>query len=160
MTLRFIPDFTEQFGKVYRSRRAAGYGGKNEKNPIKKILANISEGLHVTSTVVTWSLERAIVTSDSMKARGYGLKKRTAYSIFSMDKRDVCCLIYILLTGLYVLVGAVYGSFDFWYYPCILTKTRGLYEDSVFICYGMLAAMPIVMHVYEVKKWKIIESKK
>ncbi len=45
------------------------------------------------SILVTWALENAIDTADSMKDRGYVLPGRTAFSIYRFDRRDKerCC---------------------------------------------------------------------
>ena len=53
MTLRFIPDISGQFGKVYRAQRASGYKPKGSH------FVRIRTGCHVFSAVVTWALERA-----------------------------------------------------------------------------------------------------
>ena len=62
-------------------------------------IVDIYEGknlLKIFSAMISWALENAIDTADSMKARGYGLPGRTAFSIFIFDKRDLKTLLYIL----------------------------------------------------------------
>ena len=60
--------------------------------PERKILSDrLRHGLNMLSILVTWALENAIETSDSMRSRGYGLHGRTAFSIYRFTKRD-CCL--------------------------------------------------------------------
>lgn len=81
MTLRFIPDIAGQFGKVYRAQRASGY------KPKDSCFVRIRTGCHVFSAVVTWALERALVTADSMRSRGYGLPGRSAYSLYRFKKK-------------------------------------------------------------------------
>lgn len=53
MTLKFIPELTAQFGKVYRAQKASGY------NINGRYFKSVRMGCHVLSSVVTWSLERA-----------------------------------------------------------------------------------------------------
>lgn len=60
--------------------------------------------------MVTWALENAIETADSMKGRGYGLPGRTAFSIFRFDRRDKRALLYILTCAAVVVAGAVTGG--------------------------------------------------
>ena len=38
------------------------------------LFARIRHGLNMLSILVTWALENAIETSDSMRSRGYGLR--------------------------------------------------------------------------------------
>ncbi len=47
----------------------------------------IRAGFNMLSILVTWALENAIETSDSMRSRGYGLKGRTAFSIYKFTKK-------------------------------------------------------------------------
>ena len=54
-------------------------------------------------------MENAVQTADSMKARGYGVKRRTTFHLFVFDSRDAAVLGLILaLTGICVL-GRVFG---------------------------------------------------
>ena len=65
------------------------------------VFARVKNSIRILSAVITWSLENAIDTSDSMKSRGYGLTGRTAYSNYVFDKRDVTALIYLAVTITY-----------------------------------------------------------
>ena len=47
-----------------------------EKGRLQKLKSAVT----VFSVMVTWSLENAVETADSMKSRGYGLPGRTGYS--------------------------------------------------------------------------------
>ena len=50
----------------------------NELNELRAKIDAVDSEIVRLSIVVTWSMENAIETADSMKARGYGTKKRTA----------------------------------------------------------------------------------
>ena len=62
----------------------------------------------MVSILVTWALENAIETADSMKSRGYGLKGRTAFSIYRFNRRDK--ILGALLAGLCIVFG--YGCHE------------------------------------------------
>lgn len=62
------------------------------------------------SIVVTWALENALDTADSMKSRGYGLPKRTAFSLFRFTLRDGICLGVLATLGGIVLAGSLTGG--------------------------------------------------
>lgn len=146
MTLKFIPELTGQFGKVYRAQKASGYsvGGR--------YFRRVRTGCHVLSTVVTWSLERALVTADSMKARGYGLPGRTAFSLFRFRKRDARAIIYMLILGGYVLWGSMNGGFRFWYYPAIRGDLTGTLTVSMYVAYVCLVGLPVWISVRDAIK--------
>ena len=143
MTLRFIPDIAGQFGKVYRAQRASGY------KPKDSCFVRIRTGCHVFSAVVTWALERALVTADSMRSRGYGLPGRYAYSLYRFRKSDTKALAFILVCGLYVLAGSVRGGFAFWDYPSIRGSVSGTLTVSMYVVYVCLICVPIYMQAKE-----------
>lgn len=82
MALRFVPRFTAQL-KVIRSGQKAMGRDVSEGS----LFARIRHGLNMLSILVTWALENAIETSDSMRSRGYGLKGRTAFSHLPFYKK-------------------------------------------------------------------------
>lgn len=56
--------------------------------PKETLFDRIHAGLNMLSILITWALENAIETSDSMRSRGYGLKGRTAFSIYHFTRKD------------------------------------------------------------------------
>lgn len=80
------------------------------------VLNRIKYGLQMVSILVTWALENAIETSDSMRSRGYGLHGRTAFSIYRLTRRD--CFLGAVMGGLFAVFtvgcagGAAYAVYD------------------------------------------------
>ena len=77
MALRFVPSFLGQLKFIRNGQKAMGKDISEGK-----LLDRIHAGLNMLSILITWALENAIETSDSMRSRGYGLKGRTAFSIY------------------------------------------------------------------------------
>lgn len=150
MTLRFVPRFTAQAKVVYNARR--GLGTAEGSGLVQKVRG----GLTVLSVMLTWALENAIVTADSMKSRGYGLKGRTAFSIYRFDRRDALALGFLLFCGAYIVSGAVMGGLYWQYFPTIEGAAAGAYPASLFVCYFALCSAPMVMDIVEDLKWKRI----
>ena len=63
--------------------------GRDTKNG--SVFRRVGNAIKIFSIMVTWSLENAIETADSMRSRGYGLPGRTAFSIYRFDDRDKYC---------------------------------------------------------------------
>ena len=154
MTLRFIPKFKSQLNSVVDAQRSIG--------------RDISEGslwhrtkiaITVLSIMVTWALENAIETADSMKSRGYGLKGRTAFSIYRFDDRDKMALIYLSFCGFYLLSGMIVSAFGFRYFPSIRYIGLNAITLSFQFVYLILCLMPVVLNWAEERKWKAIHSK-
>ena len=85
MTLRFVPRFQAQLRAVQQAR--AFSGGQKKSGPMQKIRTFVEN----FSILVTWSLENAVETADSMRARGYGLPGRTSFSIFALIRATGGC---------------------------------------------------------------------
>lgn len=83
MALRLVPRFAAQLRVIRNGQKCVGMDVGNG-GPIKRI----RHGLNILSILVTWALENAIETADSMKSRGYGLPGRTAFSIYRFGRRD------------------------------------------------------------------------
>lgn len=154
MTLRFIPNFAAQMKTVANARRCMG------KNPPKaSIIVKAKNAISILSAVTTWSLENAIETADSMKARGYGIGKRSAFSIFKFDKRDLFALIFVLIMGIYTFLGSILGGMKFTFFPIISGEVFSLYTAGGFIAYFLLCIYPVIIELMEVKKWNSLKSR-
>ena len=154
MTLRFVPRFSAQLKVITNAQRCIGRDVSNGS-----IIQRAKHGLLILSIMTTWALENAIETADSMKSRGYGHSGRTAFSIFTFDKRDKKALLCIVILGIYTLAGKLVGGMYFRYFPSLQTGNFSMYGLSVFIAYFALCICPIIIEVYEVRKWKVIKSK-
>ena len=154
MTLRFVPKFAAQFKVVINAQRCMGRDVSNGS-----VIKRAKNGLNILSIMTTWSLENAIETADSMKGRGYGIPGRTAFSIFTFDKRDRSALICILLSGLYTLVGSLMGETAFRFFPTMKMAEVSVFGISVFGAYLLLCVCPVIMELWEVRKWKALRSK-
>ena len=154
MTLRFIPKFKAQLQLVTDAQKSIG--------------RDISEGslwhrtkiaITVLSIMVTWALENAIETADSMKSRGYGLKGRTAFSIYRFDDRDKLAMLYLSFCGFYLLTGSMVSAFGFRYFPSIRYIGLNAATLSFQFVYLILCLMPVALNWAEERKWKAMHSK-
>ena len=153
MTLRFIPKFKAQMDLTVDAQKSIG--------------RDISEGslwhrtkiaITVLSIMVTWALENAIETADSMKSRGYGLPGRTAFSIYRFDDRDKMALVFLGFCGFYLLTGSMVSAFGFRYFPSIRYVNLNAATLSFQVVYLILCIMPVVLNRAEEQKWKAIHS--
>ena len=154
MTLRFVPKFKAQLKVVANAQRTMGRDVSHGS-----IIQRAKHGLNILSIMTTWSLENAIETADSMKSRGYGIPGRTAFSVFTFDKRDRKAFVCILFSGLYTLVGSLMGGMYFQYFPSLKGVSPSLFSISVFVAYLLLCISPIIIEIWEVRRWKVLRSK-
>lgn len=149
MTLRFVPKFKAQLQVVSEAQSCVGRDTANGS-----LLQRAKNGITILSILVTWSLENAIETADSMKSRGYGLPGRTAFSIYRFDGRDKLALLWLLFCGGYIILGWALGGLRWWYYPIISGALMGAFPVSLQLAYLALCLTPVIMNRMEVRKWK------
>lgn len=154
MTLRFVPKFKTQFALVKESQTGLGRDSANG-SLWKRFISAVT----CFSIMVTWSLENAIETADSMKSRGYGLKGRTAFSIYTITERDKNLLIWLVFCGIYLLSGSLSGGLYWRYFPNI----RGVLTEPLTVSfqavYFALCITPVVIDNREEQQWKSLRSK-
>lgn len=153
MSLRFVPKFSAQLKNVRNAQQCIGKDISDGS-----VLNRIKNGIRIISIMLSWSMENAIETADSMKSRGFGLKGRTAYSIYKFDRRDLIVLIVIALLGVSVSVSAITGVIDFNYYPSIKGNLADVLSLVTFFLYGILMLVPTILNAGEGIKWKRLRS--
>lgn len=153
MVLRFVPKFRAQIGEISNAQKCVGRDVSNGG-----IIERAKHGITILSIMITWALENSIETADSMKARGYGLEGRTAFSIYRFDKRDKKALLVIGGLGLYVIVGALMGGVYFRYFPTMKGVELSLFSVTVFLAYFAMCISPVAIELWEDRKWKQLQS--
>lgn len=154
ITLRLVPTFKDQLDRVIMGQRGLG------RDPSQgSLVQRVGSGLLILSIMVTWALESAIDTADSMKSRGYGLAGRTSFSIYKFTRRDRGALLILLCLAIYIGLGLGQGLLKWTYFPMMGGRDLGLYQVSIHLAYFLLASLPLIINRKEARKWKTIESK-
>ena len=154
MVMRFVPNFKMQIQKISDAQKCIG---RDVSNGTKK--EKVRHGMKILNIMFTWALENAIDSADSMRSRGYGLKDRSAFSIYRFDRRDTTALIFlIVMTGI-VIGGAAAGSCSIEFYPEIVMAEFSLRTIIVYIAYILLCFFPIAVEIKEVAAWKLSQSR-
>lgn len=100
IALRMCPRVKAQGKKISTARKAIGMGA-NQGNLFRRL----RNAVCIFSMSLTWLLESFSSVSDSMRSRGYGLKGRTAFSIYRFDNRDRSFVIGIFTCFTVVIMG-------------------------------------------------------
>lgn len=153
MTLRFLPKFRGQLAAVCEAQKCVGRDVSEGS-----LLQRIQNGGKVLSILLTWALENAIETADSMKSRGYGLPGRTAFSIYRFDERDRAALLWLACCGGFLLCGWLTGGL---YWRCFPTIAHGPLTPLTlcfFLAYAALCLTPVILNGWEARKWKKLRS--
>ena len=149
MSLRFVPKFKSQMQTVTEAQRSIGRDVSNGS-----LLQRTKTAIHIFSIMITWSLENAIETADSMKSRGYGLKGRTAFSIYRFDERDKYTLAWLSFCGLFLVAGTILNAFGFRYFPDVRYAAFDMTTIPFYCAYSALCITPVILNLKEERKWK------
>ena len=153
MALRFVPKFTAHMRAVAAAQASLGCGTREGS-----AWQRLRSGARVLSVTVSWALESGITAADSMKSRGYGLPKRTAFSLFRFTLRDGICLGVLAALGGIVLAGSLTGGLKWWYYPAPggATGVQAALWTAAFV---LLAAFPLIFDAKEAIQWRASRSR-
>lgn len=153
MALRFIPKFREHLAKVREAASGIPQAGGKPGFSVR-----VKKGARTFSIMMTWALENAVDTADSMRSRGYGLRGRTAYSNYRWDGRDIAALVLLLTATAAVIAGGALGYCTFTYYPEISYAAVSARTLPVYIIYGLMCFMPVILNGREAVRWKRLRS--
>jgi energy-coupling factor transport system permease protein len=151
MILRLIPNFIRKTRGIIGARSSIGKGADASATTKEKL----SDGMTVLGALTSWALEGSVITSDSMRARGYGAAKRTSFMIYRVKASDwllaavMTMLLALTVTALCLGQGA--ASF-----VPTLTVTPMSWGLGTYTCYLLI---PTVLHIKEAIQWHISRSK-
>ena len=154
MVFRFVPKFQKQIEKVSNAQKCIGRDVTNGN-----AFHRARHGIKILSVMTTWALENSVDTADSMRSRGYGLRGRSNFSIYRFDTRDKILTGIITSMGLIVITGIATKTIRFLYYPMIVINAVTPWTMIVYLSYGALCLLPVVINVIEDIKWHYWKSK-
>ena len=154
MILRLVPDFQVKIRQIAGARKCIGLSGEGAGNKEK-----VNNGMAVTSALTSWALEGGIITADSMQSRGFGSGKRTSFSIYRMDSRDIILLVVMILLICMVFLCMAKGGMKTAYIPEIeLTKSDSPYMMLGITAYVIFMAVPTILNIAEALRWHYLRS--
>lgn len=150
MALRFVPLFTQNAKDIYDAQISMGIFNT------KTLKGKFSLALNVFSALISMSVENAIETADTMRARGFENSKRSSYSLVLYSKNDLIFTFATLILTIIAICFFALGCGKFFYYPHISFPKFNLY---FYLSFGLLAFLPVINEGKEAIKWKYLISK-
>ena len=151
MILRFIPKLSAHFREVRNARKSIGRDITDGN--FKERTAN---GVRIISAMLQWVMENSIDTANSLESRGYGLAKRTSFSLYKIEKRDIVIILGVLISDICVMWGYFGGILEFEYFPMI---SEVKFNVPLILVYVILCIMPLILDMAEERKWRYTELK-
>lgn len=153
MALRFVPLFKDNAKNIYNAQISMGIFDTNTIKGKFELLKN------VFSALISISIENAIETADTMRARSFENKKHSSYSLFKISSYDIRFTLITLICDILVISFLNTDIGKFYYYP----KVRFVHFGTIsFVLYGvffLLCFMPVINEILEDIKWKYLISR-
>ena len=154
VALRAVPVIKDRAGRIAMAQcgigRGPGQGGLmfRAKNVVRR-----------TSVLISWSIERFVETSDSMKSRGSLLKKRTAYSLYRFDARDRALVITMAALIMLMLVAMVFNQTYILYDPQIIFNRITPQSFVFYGAYAVFCLLPLLLQTVGEARFKALARK-
>lgn len=149
LVIRFVPLLKERFDEIKNVQRIRGMTITD--GTIRERMKN---GMSMMQILLTWSLEEAIETADSMKARGYGLGKRNPYVPYKMEPRDKGWLTVLIVHFTICLICGFLGYGKIVIYPELGTLQLYPLDWVMLMALISILAFPLFVEGSERLKWK------
>lgn len=143
IVLRMVPRIKAQGKKIATARKAIGRG-MSQGNLFRRFL----NGVKILSMLITWLLESMAAISDSMRSRGYGLRGRTAFSIYRFDNRDRSFVIAIFACLTVVMMGILLNQTTMYFDPRILMNPITPMSFCFYAGYLCLCILPMALEIF------------
>lgn len=106
------------------------------------------------SGLTTWALEDAVVSADSMRARGYGaVPVRSSYARYHLNSQDIALLVCIFaLTAASAATFLASGA-PLEFFPVINLGEANIQLVASCIAYPVLLFVPTLINLRESLKW-------
>ncbi|MFD2443730.1 energy-coupling factor transporter transmembrane component T [Bacillus sp. CGMCC 1.16607] len=152
LTLRFIPLMRRRIEDISAVQKSKGiyinHGPWRDR---------LKKGMLYIQVLLTYSLEEAIQTADSMKARGYGKPNRSSYEHFSLKKSDIFAFIYIFSLVFSLLYGRFLGYGFLTIYPRMESIQLVPIELIQIFIYALLLCFPLFVELGGVIRWRLLK---
>ncbi|WP_379132171.1 energy-coupling factor transporter transmembrane component T [Paenibacillus sp. sgz500958] len=149
MAIRFVPLFQRRLRQISIIQQTRGISISTGK-----LRQRMADGMTLLKVLLTWSLEEALQTADSMKARGYGVRKRSVYGIYTIDRQDVMALALMGVSGLAIVLFSLVGYGMMEIYPRLKTPVFHWEDWVMHGCLCLFLVIPIILEGKEMWLWR------
>ena len=142
VALRAVPMVCDRARKIAVAQSGIGRGPGQGS-----ILRRIANALRRASILVSWSIERFIEMSDSMRSRGAALCGRTAYSLYRFDNRDRALAVILVALITVCAASTALGQTQMLFSPIIVLPKASSAGVAVFAAFLALCLLPLALQL-------------
>ena len=154
LIFRVVPRINMQAKQIDCAREAIGKGIRQGK-----ICRRLLHLISILSILISWLSEDFAESADSMKSRGYSLKKRTSYSIYRFDNRDRFLVIVFFFCLMVMGLAAYYGHTRIYFEPRIIFEPGRKISYFFYFVYFFYLLLPMGLQIIAEYRWKHIKTK-
>ena len=120
----------------------------------RKLIEKACNVGNIMGVTVSWSLEEAMFTAKSMKARGYNATQRSSYLSFHLKKADYCFIAFLIIVLAILAVGLTQGYGYINVYPSLDFSFHDLPLNIYYLSFVLLLMPLIYLELKEVWIWR------
>lgn len=120
----------------------------------RKLIEKARNVGNIMGVTVSWSLEEAMFTAKSMKARGYNATQRSSYLTFHLKKADYCFIAFLIIVLAILVVGLTQGYGYINVYPSLDFSFHDLPLNIYYLAFVLLLMPLIYLELKEVWIWR------
>lgn len=118
--------------------RGPGQGG---------VLRRVANALRRASILISWSIERFVEMSDSMRSRGAALRGRTAYSLYRFDNRDRALAVILVALVTVCAAATALGETQMLFSPVVVLPKPTSVSVATYVAFLALCLLPLALQM-------------
>lgn len=142
VVLRAVPVAGDRARKIAVAQSGIGKGPGQGNIPRR-----IANALRRASILISWSIERFIEMSDSMRSRGSALRGRTAYSLYRFDNRDRALAIVLVALITVCAAATALGQTQMLFSPVIVVPKPTSVSVAAYVAFLALCLLPLALQM-------------
>ena len=147
MALNLVPKLEQELHQIQDAQELIYQEVPGRLDKLKKALRHVS-------TLLGWSMENTVEQTDSMKARGYGIRRRTTFHLFRFETKDAQFLTILLLLGGSCLIARFFGYGTMEFYPRMDKLFQNTGEILFYLLFLLLVLIPGILEWKEELLWR------
>lgn len=142
VVLRAVPVAGDRARKIAVAQSGIGKGPGQGSIPRR-----IANTVRRASILISWSIERFVDMSDSMRSRGSALRGRTAYSLYRFDNRDRALAIVLVALITVCAAATALGQTQMLFSPVIVAPKASSAGTAAHAAFLALCLLPLALQM-------------
>ena len=140
VVLRAVPVAGDWARKIAVAQSGIGKGPGQGSVPRR-----IANAMRRASILTSWSIERLVEMSDSMRSRGSALRGRTAYSLYRFDNRDRALAVVLVALVTVCAAATALGETQMLFSPIIVAPKASSAGAAAYAAFLALCLLPLAL---------------